>query len=277
MSRPVRIFLKIFFIGLGIFILGILLINFGVLGKMPSLAQLENPSVTLASEVFGDDGTPMGKYYRDKGNRSNVQYKDISKHVVNALVATEDERFYDHSGIDGKAVLRAVVLLGKQGGGSTITQQLALNMFDERSTNPVSRILQKLKEWIIAVKLERNFTKQEILALYLNTVSFSDNVYGIRNASRTFFSKEPDRLNAEESAVLIGMLKANGTYNPRTNYKASFDRRNTVIDQLVRNGYLPPQTGGEIKKTPIRLNYKKLDQNNGIAPYFLEVVRDDLK
>ncbi|MBO9572367.1 MAG: transglycosylase domain-containing protein, partial [Chitinophagaceae bacterium] len=227
--------------------------------------------------VYGDDGTSMGKFFKEKGNRSNVQYKDISKHVVNALVATEDERFYDHSGIDGKAVMRAVFLFGSQGGGSTITQQLALNMFSERATNPVSRIMQKLKEWIIAVKLERNFTKQEILALYLNTVSFSDNVYGIRNASRTFFSKEPDRLNVQEAAVLIGMLKATGTYNPRTNYKASFDRRNTVIDQLVRNGYLPAAEATEIKKNPIKLNYKKIDQNNGIAPYFLEVVRDDLK
>jgi len=258
-------------------VLILVLINVGLFGKMPSLAQLENPSITLATEVYGDDGTSMGKFFREKGNRSYVPYNDISKHVVNALVATEDERFYDHSGIDGKAVVRAIVLMGRQGGGSTITQQLALNMFSERATNPVERLLQKAKEWIIAVKLERNFTKQEILALYLNTVSFSDNVYGIRNASRTFFSKEPDRLNVEESAVLIGMLKANGTYNPRTNYKASFDRRNTVIDQLVRNGYLPPQTATEIKKNPIRLNYKKLDQNNGIAPYFLEVIRDELK
>lgn len=277
MSRAVQIFWKIFLSLLSALILILVLINFGVFGRMPSLAQLENPSITLATEVYGDDGTSMGKYFKDKGNRSNVQYKDISKHVVNALVATEDERFYDHSGIDGKAVLRAIVLFGRQGGGSTITQQLALNMFSERAANPVSRILQKLKEWIIAVKLERNFTKQEILALYLNTVAFSDNVYGIRNASRTFFSKEPDRLNVEESAVLIGMLKATGNYNPRTNYKASFDRRNTVIDQLVRNSYLPAVQATEIKKNPIKLNYKKLDQNNGIAPYFLEVVRDELK
>ncbi|MBL7697660.1 MAG: transglycosylase domain-containing protein [Chitinophagaceae bacterium] len=277
MSRSVRIFWKIFLYGLAAIILIIVLINLGVFGKMPSLAQLENPSITLATEVYGDDGTSMGKFFREKGNRTYVQYNDISKHVVNALVATEDERFYDHSGIDGKAVIRAVVLMGKQGGGSTITQQLALNMFSERATNPVERILQKAKEWIIAVKLERNFTKQEIISLYLNTVSFSDNVYGIRNASRTFFSKEPDRLNVEEAAVLIGMLKANGIFNPRTNYKASFDRRNTVIDQLVRNGYLAAQTGTELKKKPIKLNYKKLDQNNGIAPYFLEVVRDELK
>src|SRR5688572_5433460 len=277
MTRAVKIFWKIFLIGFLVVVLLFTLISFGLFGKMPSLAQLENPSITLATEVYGDDGTMLGKYYKEKGNRSNVQYKDISKHVVNALVATEDERFYDHSGIDGKAVLRAVFLFGRQGGGSTITQQLALNMFDERATNPVTRILQKLKEWIIAVKLERNFTKQEILALYLNTVSFSDNVYGVRNASRTFFSKEPDRLNVEEAAVLIGMLKATGTYNPRTNPKASMDRRNTVIDQLVRNDYLTEPQALEMKKMPIRLNYKKMDENNGIAPYFLDVIRDELK
>lgn len=277
MSRPVGIFWKIFLWGFLAVILLLVLINMGVFGKMPSLAQLENPSITLATEVYGDDGTSMGKYFKEKGNRSNVQYKDISKHVTNALVATEDERFYDHSGIDGKAVLRAFVLLGQQGGGSTITQQLAKNMFSDKADNALSRILQKAKEWIIAVKLERNFTKPEILALYLNTVSFSDNVYGIRNAARTFFSKEPDRLNVEEAATLIGMLKATGTYNPRTNYKSSFDRRNTVIDQMVRNNYLPAAQAVALKNNPIRLNYKKLDQNNGIAPYFLEVVRDDLK
>src|SRR5688500_18821036 len=169
MTRAVKIFWKVFLIGFLVVVLLFTLISFGLFGKMPSLAQLENPSITLASEVYGDDGTSMGKYFKEKGNRSYDQYRDISKHVVNALVATEDERFYDHSGIDGKAVLRAVFLLGRQGGGSTITQQLALNMFSERATNPFSRIMQKVKEWIIAVKLERNFTKQEIVALYLNT------------------------------------------------------------------------------------------------------------
>ena len=163
MKRSVQIFWKIFLFGFGAFVLLLLLINFGVFGKMPSLAQLENPSIMQATEVYGDDGTPLGKYYKERGNRSNVNYKDISKYVIDALIATEDERFYDHSGIDGKGVLRAVVFLGSRGGGSTITQQLALNMFDERASNKISRIIQKLKEWIIAVKLERNFTKPEIL------------------------------------------------------------------------------------------------------------------
>jgi penicillin-binding protein 1A len=277
MARSVKLFWKILLIGFLVVVLFITLISVGVFGEMPSLAQLENPSITLATEVYGDDGTMLGKYYKEKGNRSFVQYKDISKHVVDALVATEDERFYNHSGIDGRSLARAVFYLGKEGGGSTITQQLALNMFDERAENKLARLLQKIKENIIAVKLERNFTKQEILALYLNTVSFSDNVYGIRNAARTFFSKEPDRLNVEEAAVLIGMLKATGTYNPRTNYKASFERRNTVIDQMARNNFLSAPQATTIKREPIRLNYKKLNENNGIAPYFLDVIRDDVK
>ncbi|NML22166.1 penicillin-binding protein [Pseudoflavitalea sp. G-6-1-2] len=277
MTRAVRIFWRIFLYGTLAVILLLVLINFGVFGKMPSLAQLENPSITLATEVFADDGTPMGKYFRDRGNRSYVKYGDISKHVVDALVATEDERFYDHSGIDGRSLSRAILKLGRDGGGSTITQQLALNMFDSRATNIFLRIIQKIKENIIAIKLERNFTKQEILALYLNTVSFSDNVYGIRNASRTFFSKEPDRLTVPEAAVLVGMQKATSTYNPRTNYKLAFDRRNTVIDQMVRNNYLSAASANDMKKEPIRLNYNKMDENNGIAPYFLDVLRGDLK
>jgi penicillin-binding protein 1A len=277
MARSVKIFWKVFLIGFLVVVLFVTLTSVGLFGEMPSLAQLENPSITLATEVYGDDGTMLGKYYKEKGNRSFVQFKDISKHVVDALVATEDERYYNHSGIDGRSLARAIFFLGKEGGGSTITQQLALNMFAERAENRLARMLQKIKENIIAVKLERNFTKQEILALYLNTVSFSDNVYGVRNAARTFFSKEPDRLNVEEAAVLIGMLKATYTYNPRTNYKASFERRNTVIDQMARNNYLSTAQANSIKKDPIKLNYKKLNENNGIAPYFLDVIRDDLK
>ncbi|HTL06909.1 MAG TPA: biosynthetic peptidoglycan transglycosylase, partial [Chitinophagaceae bacterium] len=162
MKKSVRVFWIITGIGTGAFILFMLLLNFGIFGEMPSLEELENPSVLQATEIYANDGTMMGKYYLDRGNRSNVRYNDISRHVVDALVATEDERFYDHSGIDAKGVLRAVFFLGTKGGGSTITQQLALNMFDERSSNRFTRAIQKLKEWIIAIKLERNFTKEEI-------------------------------------------------------------------------------------------------------------------
>jgi len=277
-NRFVRIFWKIFFYGLGAFILFLILINLGVFGSLPSLKELENPSITLATEVFAEDGTPMGKYYKDKGNRSNVEFKDISPNVVNALIATEDERFYEHSGIDGYSVMRAVLKLGRDGGGSTITQQLAKNLLEQGSKNFVRRFIEKLKEWIIAIKLERNFTKQEILALYLNEVPFGDNIYGIRNASRTFFNKEPDRLNVDEAAVLIGMLKGNTLYNPRRNPKMAIDRRNTVINQMVKNNFLTVPEATKWKIQPIDMsNYKKIDENNGLAPYFRDVLRNDLQ
>lgn len=277
MKQTIKVFWKIFFIGFGAFALLILLINFGLFGKLPSLSELENPTILQASEVYAADGTLMGKYFRERGNRSNVDYNDISKNVINALVATEDERFYEHSGIDGKGVMRALLFLGTRGGGSTITQQLALNMFEERAANPIARVIQKLKEWIIAIKLERNFTKQEILALYLNVVPFSDNVYGIRNASLTFFSKEPDRLNVEEAAVLVGMVNGPTIFNPRRNPKAALNRRNHVITKMGENNYLTEAEARRIKVLPITLNYKKLDENTGLAPYLREVVRGDVK
>lgn len=275
MKNSVRILWRLFFIGSGLFLFIILLANWGVFGKMPSLEDLENPSASLASEVIASDGTLMGKFYLQ--DRSNIEYKDISKNIVNALVATEDERFYEHSGIDGIALGRALINLGREGGGSTITQQLAKNLFTNYSSFAPLRVLQKIKEWIIAVKLERNFTKDEIIALYLNTVPFGDNVYGIRNASRTFFQKEPALLNVNEAAVLVGMLKANTLYNPRRDAKRSQMRRNVVIDQMVKNNFLPSAEAEKIKAQPIPLNYKKVDESTGIAPYFREILRDQMK
>jgi penicillin-binding protein 1A len=279
MKKSVRILWRVFLAGLGSFVLLVLLTNWGVFGKMPSIKALKDPSASLASEVYAADGTLMGKFYLQ--DRSNVEIKDISKHAINALIATEDERFRNHSGIDGRAlarVLKGVVTFNLDGGGSTITQQLALNLFgDERARNPFTRAMQKLKEWIIAVKLERNFTKDEILEMYLNTVPFGDNVFGIRNAARTFFQKEPDRLDVNEAAVLIGMLKANSTYNPRTHPVESRDRRNTVIDQMVKNDYLKAAEAATIKAQPIPLKFKKLTENTGFAPYFRDVVREEVK
>lgn len=274
--RSVRIFWRLLLGTIAAFVLIVLLANWGVFGKMPSLDQLANPSILQSSEVYAVDGTLMGRYYRERGNRSNVNYKDISKHVIDALIATEDERFYSHSGIDFRSTLRAIVLMGREGGGSTITQQLALNLFNERASNPVKRSVQKLKEWIIAVKLERNFTKEEIIALYLNAVPFGDNVYGIRNASRTFFQKEPDRLNIEEAALLVGMLKANNLYNPRINPKMALDRRNVVINQMAKNNKITEVEATRLKKLPITLNYKKMDENTGYAPYFREILKQEV-
>jgi penicillin-binding protein 1A len=277
MKKSVKILWRVFLIGFGVGVLILLLANWGVFGKMPSISDLENPTASQASQVYAEDGTLMGKYYLE--DRVNIAFKDISKHVINALVATEDERFYDHKGIDPRSLARAFFSLGSEGGASTITMQTAKNLFTQNwsTKNIFLRTLQKVKESIIAVKLERNFTKDEIVTLYLNTVAFGDNVYGIRNASKTFFQKEPDRLTLDEAAVLIGMLKAAYTYNPRVNPAKALNRRNTVINQMVRNNFLTAAEAEGFKKKPIPLNYKKMDETAGIAPYFRMVLGEDMK
>lgn len=277
MSTTVKLFWKIFLWSWAGFILFLITLNWGLFGKLPSLEELENPSMLSSSEIYGSDGTLMGKFYLK--DRTNVKYADISQHVVKALIATEDERFYQHSGIDIKSVLRAVVYLGREGGASTVTQQLAKNLLNQGqgSTSKFMRVFEKFKEWIVAIKLERNFTKEEILALYLNMVSYGDEIYGIRNAAKTYFQKEPARLSIEEAAVLVGLLKGNTIYNPRRNPKAALDRRNTVIDQMVRNNFLAEAEAAKLKLKPIDLKYKKMDENSGIAPYFRDVLRDEIK
>lgn len=276
MSKAVKLFWKIFLWSWVGFIVFLIALNLGLFGKLPSLDELENPSMLSSSEIYGSDGTLMGKYYTK--DRTNVKYGDISPNVINALIATEDERFYQHSGIDAKGTARALIFLGTKGGASTITQQLAKNMlFGEGSKNIIMRVIEKFKEWIISVKLERNFTKEEIIALYLNTVSFSDNLYGIGNASRTFFQKEPDRLSVEEAAVLVGMVNGPTIFNPRRNPKNALDRRNLVINRMVSNGFLRETEANTLKAKPIQLNYKKMDENAGIAPYFRDVLRDEVK
>jgi penicillin-binding protein 1A len=278
MKKFIRYFLIFLFCGAGFLALIVFLVMQGVFGPLPSISQLKNPNLLQASEVLAADGTLMGKYYREGGNRSNVKFKDISQNVIDALVATEDERFYKHSGIDTRSTMRAVFLLGYAGGGSTITQQLALNLFhDRRATNLPSRFIQKIKEYIIATRLEKQFTKQEILTLYLNTVPFGDNVYGIRIAARTFYQKEPGELKPEEAAVLVGLLKGNSIYNPRLHPQAAKDRRDVVLIQMAKNGMLSASAAGRLKALPLKLNYKKLDENNGIAPYLREVLKEELK
>jgi penicillin-binding protein 1A len=275
MRKPIKYLWRAFFIGMGLFVLLVIGANFGLLGKMPSLEELENPSASLASEVIASDGTMMGKYYLE--DRTNVEYKDISKNIVNALIAAEDERFYEHSGIDGRALARAIAKLGSDGGGSTITQQLALNLFRERARNKFRRVFQKIQEWIIAVKLERNFTKDEIVALYLNTVEYSDNVFGIRNASKTFFQKEPSLVTVDEAALLIGMVNAPYAYNPRLFPPRAMQKRNAVINDMVRNNFVSEADAEKLKNKPINLKYKKLDESAGLAPYFRDVLRDHVK
>lgn len=275
MQKAKKYIWRLFALGLACAALFIGLVSWGVFGALPSLAELENPSIMSASEVFAADGRLMGKYYIT--DRTNVPFKEISPNITNALIATEDERFYQHSGIDPKSLARAIFFFGKEGGASTITQQLAKNMLGQGSRSTIQRIIEKAKEMIVALKLERNFTKEEILSLYLNTVEYSDHVFGIRNASRTFFQKESDRVTVAEAATLIGMLKATGTYNPRLYPKNALDRRNTVIDQMVRNNYLSADEAAKIKQTPIELKYRKIDQNTNYAPYFLDVLKNDIR
>lgn len=275
MSRSVKILWRVFFAGILFVVVLFLCANFGVFGKMPSLQELENPEADLASEVISADGLLMGKYYAE--NRSEVKYNEISQNVIKALIATEDERFYDHSGIDAKAVARAVAKLGTDGGGSPITQQLAKMILKQGKGNVVQRGLDKMKEWIIAVKLERNFTKEEIITLYLNRAPWG-NVYGIRNASLTYFQKEPANLEVEEAAVLVGMLKG-FIYNPISRPDKALYRRNTVIERMVdcKQHYLTEAEAAKYKAKPLITNYKKIDENIGIAPYYRRALIDVLK
>lgn len=275
MSRASRILWRLFISAFILFTLLILAINFGLLGYMPSIKELENPSNAVASEVIAADGTILGKFFIE--NRTPSKYTEISPNVFNALIATEDARFKEHSGIDGVAVLRAVILLGSKGGGSTITQQLAKNLFPRQHQNFFTLPIIKLKEWIMAIKLEKNLTKEEIITLYLNTVPFGDNTYGIRNASVTFFSKTPDKLSLEEAAVLIGMLKGNTLYNPRRNPENALTRRNTVIDQMVKYDYLSETEGEKYKAKPLILHYQRQNAHEGLAPYFRQIVEQEVK
>ncbi len=276
MKKSVRVLWLVFLSGLGLFLITTTGFWFGWWGDMPSMSEIENPSSAISSEILANDGSIMGRYYVQ--DRSTSKYSEISPNVFNALIATEDARFNDHSGIDGIAVLRAILFLGREGGGSTITQQLAFNLFNgERAQNKLLRATQKLKEWVLAVKLERNLTKNEIITLYLNTVPFPDNVYGIKNASLTFFNKTPDKLSVDEAAVLIGTLKGNTIYNPRLHPERSLARRNTVIDQMVKYDKLSAADAAKYKAKPIVLDYHKLDYHEGMAPYFRQVLEQQMK
>ncbi|MDO9374676.1 MAG: transglycosylase domain-containing protein [Bacteroidota bacterium] len=265
-NKAVVLLWRLFFGGLIAVVLIFALANFGAFGKMPSLTELENPEADLASEVYTSDGKLMGKYYSE--NRSEIKYNEISPNIIHALIATEDQNFYDHSGIDARAVARAILKFGTAGGGSPITQQLAKMMLGQGRGNVLKRGVEKIKEWIIAVKLERNFTKEEIITLYLNRAPWGNN-YGIRNASKTYFQKEAIDLSIEEAAVLVGMLKG-FIYEPIRHPVAALNRRNTVIDRMVdtKQQYLTESQATKLKAKPLITNFKKVDDALGIAPYF---------
>lgn len=275
-KRFIRIFWGIY-ISIFIFIFVLFyMISAGLLGFMPSFEELENPRSYLASEVYSADQVLLGKYFIE--NRSNVHYEDLSPNIVNALVATEDERFYEHSGVDVKAIIRAafgVVTSDNKGGGSTVTQQLAKNLFP-RDKNPsfLDLISVKLREWVTAIKLERRYTKNEILAMYLNTVDFGSQSFGIESASKTFFKKKPSELDIEEAALLVGLLKAPTYYSPVKNPKNALNRRNVVLTQMYKYNYISKNTLDSLKALPIDLsNYRIHDHNTGLATYFREYLR----
>lgn len=249
---------------------------FGLFGQMPSFEELENPKSNLATEVISTDGKLLGKYYVE--NRSNTHYQELSPNVINALIATEDARFENHSGIDAIAISRVlwgIVTGSSKGGGSTITQQLAKNLFPRKQDRSfLETVVIKFKEWITAVKLERNYSKDEILAMYLNTVDFGSQSYGIKSAAKTYFNKEPAQLDVKESAVLVGILKAPTWFSPVRNPERAFGRRNTVMGQMEKYGYITEAELDSLKTQPIDMaNYRVQDHTTGIATYFREYLR----
>jgi penicillin-binding protein 1A len=255
-------------------------IGLGLFGRLPDLRTLENPKSYQASEVISSDDIVLGTYYVQ--NRSNVRYDEISPNVINALIATEDIRFYSHSGIDFKRTFTVIFynLAGKRQGASTITQQLALNLFSKegRSKNFTKRLIQKSQELIVAVKLERQYTKEEILTMYLNTVDFgSYNTFGIKSAARTYFSTTPDKLKPEQAAILIGMLKGPSLYNPRRNPERALRRRNTVLENMHNANYISDEEVESLKKIPLNLAFNPSDHNEGSAPYFRAVLKKDIQ
>lgn len=269
-------FWKIFFYGLGGVFLFFLFASWGLFGKMPSFEDLENPNSNLATEIISSDGETLGKFYNE--NRTAIKYKDLPKSLVDALVSTEDERFYEHSGIDARRTFGAALKLGSNGGASTITQQLAKLLFHgEGSKFLPFRMIQKAKEWIIAVRLERQYTKNEIIALYFNQVDFVNGAVGIRSASKVYFNKEPRDLNVEESALLVGMLTNPSLFNPVRRPEKAMKRRNVVLGQLVRNHHLEESAKKILEKKPIVLNFHPESHLDGTATYFREYLRDYMK
>lgn len=255
-----------------------LLIYNGVIGYMPPIEELEDPHDKLASLVYDSDGNEMGRYYSGAGNRVYTDYNGISPHVINALVATEDVRFQEHSGIDFKALGRTVIktmMLGDKssGGASTITQQLAKQLYSQPSSNLFKRAMQKPIEWMIAIKLERFYTKDEIVNMYLNRFDFLNNAVGIKTAANVYFGKEPRDLKIEEAAMLIGMLKNPSYYNPLRHEERTLQRRNTVLEQMVKAEYLGKAEADSLSKLPLGLDYHKVDHKVGGAPYLREEIR----
>ena len=276
-----RWFWRLFIAGIFGILLMFVFINFGWIGYLPPVDELQNPKSKFATEIYSSDLQLLGRFFYSKQNRVGVHYNDISKNVINALVATEDVRFYDHSGIDGRALTRAAVLTGilhhkSSGGGSTITQQYAKLLYSPQAGNFIERALQKPIEWVISVKLERLYTKEEILTLYLNQFDFLNNAVGIKSASQIYFSKLPTNLKVEEAATLIGMCKNPSYFNPVRFNKRTMERRNVVLNQMRKADFITKQQFDSLRTLPLVLKYQKVDHKLGLAAYFREYLRSVL-
>jgi len=260
----------------GILTLGLLFVGaaFEWYGPMPDLQELENPKTNLATQIISSDGEILGKYYLDD-NRTPITYEELPQNMVRALIATEDERFYEHAGIDWKGTLRAFTYLGKRGGASTISQQLARQIFvGVRSRNKFKAVLQKAQEWVIAVQLEQRYTKNEILSLYLNKYDFGYQADGVRSAAKIFFNKTPLTLNIEESATLVGMLKNSSLYNPIRRPERVKVRRNIVFQQMHRNKLITIEEKDSLSKLPIKITYTPESHREGLATYFRAYLKE---
>ena len=278
-SKQKRWFWLLFICGMSLIPVIFLLASFGAFGSMPDHTALENPRTNLATEVISSDGVTLGKFYYED-NRTPVSFKELPKHLVDALIATEDIRYFDHAGIDARGTLRALFKFGQGGGASTISQQLAKQLFHgEGSRNTFGRITQKIKEWVIATRLEKQYTKEEIIAQYFNIYDFGNNADGIRSAARIYFGKEPSALNLKESAMLVGMFKNSSLYNPRPerNPVGTKNRRNVVLSQMEKYGFITQTVKDSLQKTPLDLNYTPESHREGIATYFRAYLKTFLK
>ena len=271
-----KVFWKIFGIGLAVVVLLFFLISIGWIGYLPEIRELQNPINKSATEIYSSDAQLLGRYYKGRDNRVPINYNEIDKDIINALIATEDIRFYKHSGIDLRGLIRAVfgvLTRSNSGGGSTITQQLAKQLYSPGAGNIIERAFQKPIEWVIAVKLERMYSKEEIIAMYLNQFDFLNNAVGIKSASHVYFNSPADKLNIQEAATLVGMCKNPSYFNPLRYNERSSSRRNVVLDQMRKAGFLTENESDSIKKLPLLLDYKRVDHKEGLAPYFREYLR----
>lgn len=267
-SKYIRWFWMVFLGGVLTVVLIFLLASWGLFGDMPDHTVLENPKTNLATEIISSDGETIGKFYFND-NRTPIDYTELPKNLVEALIATEDARFHEHSGIDAFGTLRAFFFLGSKGGASTISQQLAKQLFHKREdANLIKKLSQKIREWVIATRLERQYTKEEIIAQYFNIYDFGNNADGIRSASRIYFDKEPKELTIKESAMLVGMFKNSSLYNPRRNPEGVKNRRNVVLYQMHKYDYISEKAKDSLQKTDLDLKYTPQSHRDGLATYF---------